>query len=103
MRDPDAVADDDDTWLALGRAAERLTSLYCEGDTLEVFPVRERHLTVVNEGLRVWNKWTDYLEVTRRRRPFGSQWAEVQSIARAVANIEAFFRERPDLDGLGPR
>lgn len=100
MRDPARMLNDDETWVALGRAAERLTALYCEGDTLEVFPVRERHLTVVNEGLRVWDKWTDYFEVIRRRRPFGSHWVEVQALGDAIASIENFFRERPDLAGF---
>jgi len=58
------------TWAAMYNVAERLTARYCEAGTLRVFARRHRHLTVLVEGLLVWDKWTDVFEPVGKRRVF---------------------------------
>jgi hypothetical protein len=86
----------DQTWAAMYNVAERLTARYCEADTLRVFARRYRRLTVVVEGLLVWDKWTDVFEPVRKRRIFSNRWTEIQPVNEAASKIGAFLQERPD-------
>jgi hypothetical protein len=83
-------------WAAMHTAAECLTARYCGGDTLVVAAYRRRHLTVVIEGLTVWDKWTDVREPVRQRRVFGRRWTELQPVQEAASKISSYIRERPD-------
>jgi hypothetical protein len=78
--------------------AVRLNRQYCEGDTLEVEPVRRLRLFGVVEGIAAEDNWTDVFEPVRRRRFFSGKWRYVQQVGDAGEHIEAFLRERPDLD-----
>lgn len=48
--------------------AERMTARYCEGDSLKVAAYQRRNLTCIEQGLQVWDEWTDYVEPVRTRR-----------------------------------
>jgi hypothetical protein len=86
----------DQAWAAMYTAAERLTSRYCQADTLKVAAYQRRNLTNVVQGLQVWDDWTDYDEPVRERRYFSKKWHELQPVQEAASKIGSFLRERPD-------
>jgi hypothetical protein len=91
-----SVVERDQTWAAIVTVAERLSSRYCEGDTLQVLAVRRRGLFKVTEGLVAADDYTDVFEPVRERRVFSSDWTDLQPVKKAAGEIGAFLRERPD-------
>lgn len=90
------MAGTDEVWERLTTEAERLTAL--STDTVSVWAYRRRRPLRVIEGLDAGDNWVYGLtEPVRRRRPFSSNWHEIQSIEAAASTLETFLRERPDL------
>jgi hypothetical protein len=80
--------------------AEQLSNRYPD-ETLKVLAHRRgTGLLKVAEGLAAADFWTDVFEPVRERRLFRRTWTEIQPLQEAAANIEAFFRERPDQSPL---
>jgi hypothetical protein len=86
----------DHTWGSMIEVAERMTARYDAGDSLKVAAYQRRNRTGVEQGLKAWDKWTDYVELVRTRRYFSRSWTEVQPVARAASKIGTFLRERLD-------
>lgn len=89
------MPDTDQQWEELNATAERLTAL--STDTVSVWAFRRRRPLRVTEGLDAGDNWVYGLaEPVRWRRPFASEWHQIQSIEEAATKLETFLRERPD-------
>ncbi len=88
------------TWDSIEESARRLNDDYLSSE-FTVTALRRRYLNrwTVREGLHLGNLWTDVFEDVRKRRFFGDNWHDVQSLASAEAHIREIIRRLSETPG----